>query len=335
MELTLGPVLFEWGRDALLRFYEEVAEMPVDRVYLGEVVCVKKNGLGLKDLEEVGRALEAAGKKVAVSTLAVVSNDEELGFTRDLLSLPFTIEANDVSVFEMAEEITKAVAGGQEKTLFAGPHIKTYNPDSVEFLRSIGIKRITFPVELSGKSVRHNIEATGMEGMEAEVFAHGKVPLAFSWRCYTERAYGLTKDECRRHCAEYPEGMELKSLNGEKGKKGEDVFAVNGTSVLSARPVSLIEQTEELQEMGVTALRISPGVKHTALVSELFKKRIDRSIGAEEAMDKLRATTGLEYVNGFYHGRAGKDSLTGDGDNCINGMNGIKAKADADGLVAI
>ena len=328
-ELTLGPVLFEWGRDVLLRFYEEVAEMPVDRVYLGEVVCVKKNGLGLKDLEEVGRALEAAGKKVAVSTLAVVSNDEELGFTRDLLSLPFTIEANDVSVFGMAEEITKAVAGGQEKTIFAGPHIKTYNPDSVEFLRSIGIKRITFPVELSGKSVRHNIEAAGMEGMEAEVFAHGKVPLAFSWRCYTERAYDLTKDECRRHCAEYPEGMELKTL------EGEDVFTVNGTSVLSARPVSLIGQTEELQEMGVTALRISPGVKHTALVSELFKKRIDRSIGAEEAMAKLRATTGLEYVNGFYHGRAGKDFLTGDGDNYINDINGMKAKADADGLVAI
>ena len=319
MELTLGPVLFEWGRDRLLRFYEEVAEMDFDRVCLGEVVCAKKDVLGLKDLEEVGRALEAAGKKVAISTLAVVSNEAELAFTRELLSLPFTIEANDVCVFEMAEGASGK--GGRE--LFAGPHIKTYNIEAARFLRSIGVSRITFPVELSGESIRHNIEATGME---AEVFAHGLVPLAFSWRCYTERAYDLTKDECRRHCRDHPEGMELKSLSGEP------VFNVNGTSVLSARPVSLIEHTEELQEMGVAGLRISPGLKHTALVSELFKKRIDHAIGAEGAMAKLRAATGLEYVNGFYHGRAGKDSLTSDG---YKNTNNTKAGADPGGLVAI
>ena len=34
MELTLGPVLFEWKKQDLLAFYEEAAEWPVDTVYV-------------------------------------------------------------------------------------------------------------------------------------------------------------------------------------------------------------------------------------------------------------------------------------------------------------
>src|SRR3990172_8558844 len=83
MQLTLGPVLFDWKREDLFGFYDEVKDMPVDRVYLGEVVCSKKNGLTLKDIENIGKKLEDADKKVIVSSLAVVSNEDELNLVRD------------------------------------------------------------------------------------------------------------------------------------------------------------------------------------------------------------------------------------------------------------
>ncbi|MBI5492951.1 MAG: U32 family peptidase [Deltaproteobacteria bacterium] len=291
MELTLGPVLFEWKREEILRFYEEAADMDLDMVYVGEVVCTKKLGLNSSDLERIITTLEKGGKKVALSSLAIVSNEEELDFTRRLLSFPNPIEANDVSVFNMADPAKREV--------FAGPHITSYNLPTVEFLESIGVKRVTFPVELSKESIAVNLQATGISG---EVFAHGKVPLAFSWRCYTSRAYGLTKTECRHHCAKYPDGMELRTADNAR------LFTVNGTSVLSAASYTLVEFVEEMKDIGVKALRVSPQHKDTSKVVDVFRKRITGAMEAGEGLSELKALGG-ELCNGWYLGGAGKDYL--------------------------
>jgi collagenase-like PrtC family protease len=230
MELTLGPVLFERNPDDFLRFYEEAAKMDVDRVYIGEVVCTRKLGFSSSDLKAIIKLLEDAGKKVMLSSLAVISNEDELEFTRSLLAHPCSIEANDMAVFNMVDTAVREV--------FAGPHITAYNAQTIEFLKSIGVKRVTFPVELSRESFEHCIRHTGIFG---EVFAHGKVPLAFSWRCYTSRAFGLTKTGCKHHCMKYPDGMDLKTVDGEP------IFSVNGTSVLSADTYTLIEFVDDLR----------------------------------------------------------------------------------------
>ncbi len=38
MRLSLGPLLYLWPREQVIDFYKQVAEWPVDIVYLGEVV---------------------------------------------------------------------------------------------------------------------------------------------------------------------------------------------------------------------------------------------------------------------------------------------------------
>ncbi len=290
MELTLGPVLFDWGRDDLLRFYEEVCDLDVDRVYIGEVVCSRKRRLSLQDLEEIGRMLESSGKKVVVSTLAVVSNEEELDIIRDILTLPFAVEANDMSVFNMVD--------GAVREIVAGPHITTYNVPTIEFLKRLGIRWVTFPVELPRRSIEHNIKATGISG---EVFGHGKVPLAFSWRCYTLRSYNLTRKDCKHQCSLYPEGMELKTL------KGDPIFTVNGTSILSARTYTLVEFIEDLKNIGVRAVRISPSHEDTAEIVDIFRQRMNGTMDGEEAIRRLKAMNRGDVCNGWYLGGAGKD----------------------------
>lgn len=296
MELTVGPVLFEWKKAELLSFYDEVAAMDVDTVYVGEVVCQRKarfGGLGVDDIAAVAEKLQRAGKKVVVSSLAVVSNEDELELTRKICSLPYAIEANDMAVFNIVD------AG--EKEVIAGPHITSYNVPSIEFLKSVGVGRVVFPVELSGESVRYCIKETGISG---EVFAHGKAPLAFSWRCYTSRSFGLKKSECRHDCIKDPEGMELKTMEGTA------LFAINGTSVLSAGTYSLVEFTDELEEAGVRALRISPQYKNTAAVVEIFRSRLTGKLGPEEAAARLRELSPTELCNGWYAGGAGRDYNT-------------------------
>ena len=292
MELTLGPVLFGWKRAELLKFYEEAASFDVDRVYIGTVGCAKMATLSLKDVEDIAAALKRAGKSVVLSTLAVVSNDRELGFVRELASLPLPVEANDMSVLNMVDPA--------ERELFAGPHITTYNVPSIEFLQGIGIKRMTAPVELSGASVAYNIENTGIE---TEIFAHGKVPLAFSWRCYTSRAFGLTSSDCAYDCMRFPDGMVIKTMDGE------EVFTINGTSVLSAGAYTLVGEVEALMNMGVHALRVSPQSKGTAAVVDIYRARMTGTLGAAEASAELKALSPEALSNGWYHGRAGKDLI--------------------------
>lgn len=293
MELTLGPVLFDWKKEELLRFYDEAADMPVDTVYLGEVVCAKKKGLSIKELEGIGEKLKKAGKKVVASSLAVVSNEEELKLVRDIADLPFAIEANDMSVFNIKSE-----TGSRKSEIVAGPHITTYNVPSIEFLKGIGVQRVVFPVELSRDSVKYCIEHTGID---AEVFAHGKVPLAFSWRCYTSRAYGFNKSNCQYHCKQHPDGMLLKTI------EGEPTFTVNGTSVLSALTYTLVEVIEDLKATGVKAMRISPQYRHTKKIVDIFRNRLDNVIGPDEGLALLRETSQQGFCNGWYFGKAGKE----------------------------
>ena len=43
IQLTMGPLLFHWAPDRIRDFYSRIAdEAPVERVYLGEVVCGKR-----------------------------------------------------------------------------------------------------------------------------------------------------------------------------------------------------------------------------------------------------------------------------------------------------
>jgi collagenase-like PrtC family protease len=297
MQITLGPILFDWKKEDLFRFYDEAADMPVDRVYLGEVVCAKKKGLSVKELERIGKKLEKAGKEVVVSSLAIVSNEEELKLVRDIINLPFAVEANDMSVFNVLPTFHSPLPTSK---IIAGPHITTYNVPSIEFLKSIGVKRIIFPVELSRDSLGHCIQNTGID---AEIFAHGKVPLAFSWRCYTSRTYGLNKTNCQYHCKQHPDGMPLKTI------EGEPTFTINGTSVLSALTYTLVEVIEDLKTIGVNALRISPQYQHTKKIVDVFRKRIDGIIGPDEGLAVLKETSPQGFCNGWYFGRAGKEHI--------------------------
>ncbi len=288
MELTLGPVLFNWKREELLRFYKAVADSPVDTVYMGEVVCTKRRSLSVRDIEDIAAALSKRGKRVILSTPAIVAGKEELRYIESLLALPYPVEANDMSVVNMAEG----------KELVSGPHIEVYNHVAVEFLSTLGIKRVVFPVELPAETIRYIIEKTGSYG---EIVAQGKLPLAFSWRCYTLRAQGLKRRHCQNQCSRWPDGMDIKTLDGER------VFNINGTSILSAKHLALAELVEEIRAMGIKALRIYPHHSHTQGTIELYRNALDGSISTEEAMEGLRRLYGEDLVNGWFSGGPGKD----------------------------
>lgn len=291
INLSLGPVLFDWSREDLLAFYDEAADYPVSLVYIGEVVCPKKAGLTLQDIEKIGKKLERAGKKVFISSLALVADEMDRKRNRDMLSLPFPVECNDPSIIYLND---------QEREWAVGPHITSYNVPTIEFLRSIGTSRLVFPVELSVESMKI---IAGSCDIETEAFAYGNLPLAFSWRCYTSRAFGLLKSNCKHDCRKFPEGMLIEDLDRKP------LFKLNGTQMMSAKCSNLIREVDDFIEAGINTLRISPQFNVTAKVVDIFHKRIEGELDADEAMKRLVPLEKIGFCNGWHHGRAGLEYL--------------------------
>lgn len=295
MKVSLGPILYFWPRQQVLEFYREVADMPVDVVYLGETVCSKRRELGTDDWLELAGQLRAAGKQPVLSTLSLLEAGSELGVVRRLTANgEYPVEANDLSAVEM-------VAG--TAGFVAGPHFNTYNPATLELLVSLGAIRWVMPLELSRDSLGA-MQAERPEGIETEVFAWGRLPLAFSARCFTARAADVPKDQCGFRCMDYPEGLPLAT------REGEGLFTVNGVQIQSGRTASLVGMIAELEELGVDVVRVSPQPAHTEDVVSLLRQTIDGVLSPAEAAGLAEPFATGGVCNGYWYGNAGMAALS-------------------------
>jgi collagenase-like PrtC family protease len=295
--LTLGPILFNWKPERRRDFYFRIAdEAPIDCVYLGEVVCSKREPFFVDDLPAIAARLRAAGKQVALSTLALVTTDREMDEIRQRCGGELMIEANDVATI-------KTLAGAPH---IAGPFINVFNEATLDFLARGGAVRVNTPVELSAAAVatlaRHS-------PVETETLVFGRQPLAISMRCYHARAYGLTKDSCQFVCELDPDGLAADQLDGAP------LLAINGTQTLSHGYAALLSELDELQSAGVTHFRLSPQACDMAKTAEVYRAVLDRRIGPDEALANLRALVGpIPFINGYIRGREGmswSESATG------------------------
>ncbi|MEK0081982.1 ubiquinone anaerobic biosynthesis protein UbiV [Benzoatithermus flavus] len=288
--LTLGPVLFHWPAAALRDFYFRIAdEAPVETVHLGEVVCSKRLPFFAPHLPEVIERLQAAGKEVVLSSLALVMDKREAASMAELCgdAEPFLVEANDMAAVGLLAGRPHAV----------GPFVNVYNEATLAWLKSNGAVRVCLPVELPESSIR---TLAAVENVALELMVWGRLPLALSARCYHARAHGRRKDDCRFACGEDPDGMDVTTLDGEP------FLTVNGIQTMSHSCVSLAHRLEELRAVGVRRFRLSPQSCDMVAVAHVFRALLDRALDAEEAEARLAALFPTAPLsNGFLFGREG------------------------------
>ncbi|MBL8259832.1 MAG: U32 family peptidase, partial [Candidatus Competibacteraceae bacterium] len=198
-KLALGPVLYYWPKEKLRDFYERISTAPVDIVYLGETVCSKRRAFSTEEWLALAERLTAAGKEVILSTMALLEAESELKTLRRLCENGrFTVEANDMGAVRLLSEKGAAFV--------LGTGINVYNDRTLRFLAGLGAKRWVMPVELS-RATLAAIQAERPDNVETEVFVYGRLPLAYSARCFTARHHDLPKDDCRYRCLDDPEGL--------------------------------------------------------------------------------------------------------------------------------
>jgi collagenase-like PrtC family protease len=241
MKLAVGPLLYFWPRPQVFAFYRALACQPVDCVYLGEVVCSKRRALHWREWAAIARELTAAGKEVIVSTLALIEAESELAVLTRIAQGPVTLEANDMAAVQLADG----------RPFVIGPHLNVYNGRTLRLLADLGARRWVAPLELDSAAVA-GVLADRPEPLEAEVFAYGRMPLAFSARCFSARARRRNKDNCGFVCGEDQDGLTLFT------RERQPLFALNGVQVQSAGVCNLMGSITALRAAGVQVLRLSP-----------------------------------------------------------------------------
>ena len=290
--LNLGPNLYNWKPEIWRDFYFQIAdEAPIDKVFLGEIICSKRAPLFDNYFSEVKTRLRKAGKEIILSTLAeITSNIDRRLLLKQVSNKDFIIEANDVA----------ALLNLNGAKHYIGSYMNVYNEDALEFFAKNGATNICLPPEMPKSGIIELNKTAKSLNVELEVQIYGRIGLALSARCYHARAHELTKDSCKFICDEDPDGMNLTTL------EGQEFLAINGIQTQSYTCLNLVNEIAELQTIGINNFRISPQSKGIIKTSKIFRNLLDKKIDVSEASAKLEMEKiNAPFSNGFYHGVKG------------------------------
>lgn len=296
MRLSLGPILYLWPRQTIEDFYQQHINSAVDVIYLGETVCAKRRSLKPAEWVELAKELAKSGKQIVLSTLALIEAGSDLSSVKQLCNNgELLVEANEMGAVQLM--------AAQKLPFVAGPSLNIYNAYTLKQLHNQGLTRWVMPVELNAATladILSDAQELGIrDKIETEVFSYGRMPLAYSARCFTTRYRNISKDNCQFVCQDYPEGLPMNS------QEGETFFNINGIQTQSGRIQHLLPHWHQMQELGVDLMRISPQPQHT---SEIIK-RYDEVIKSESQDTDIQQYLSAPACDGYWRGQSGMDYI--------------------------
>ncbi len=293
MELTIGANQFFWKADPWSDFYTEMSKAPVDRVVLGELVCSKRLPFYADRIPAAVETLIEAGKQVALTSLALITLPRERKQAGELAEAGVEIEVNDLTMLAYLPE---------GAAFSVGPLVNVYNEGTLAWLAERGATRICLPPELPLTSVATLAAEGAARGVTVEAWAHGRLPLAISGRCYHARLHGRTKDNCQFACEDDPDGLSVRTM------EDQPFLAMNGVQTLSDSCASMAHQLEALEKAGVTALRLSPLTGDFMGVCQAWRDRLDGHADGDTLAAQLAHLSGnMRLSDGFLTGARGAD----------------------------
>ncbi|MBQ8928190.1 MAG: U32 family peptidase [Oscillospiraceae bacterium] len=256
---------------------EAAIRFGADAVYLGGTSFGMRQGAPNFDAAALCEAVSLAHSKGVKVYLTV----NTLPRTDEMERLPaFVAEAvragvdamiiADLGVFDVVRHLAP------EMPVHMSTQTGIVNAAAANFLYKLGVRRVVLARELSLEEIRA-IRQSIPEDMEIEVFVHGAMCVSFSGRCLLS-AYFTDRDANRGACAQ-PCRWKYSLVEEKRPDTPMPIRETpEGTYILNARDLCMIDHIRELREAGVSSFKIEGRAKsayYVATVTGAYRMALD------------------------------------------------------------
>ncbi len=282
-----------------------------DAVYLGGRAFGMRAASANFDVAQLKQAadlLHAQNKRLYLTCNTLPRNHEleQLpGFLRSASEAGVdALIVTDIGVLQMAKRIVP------EMELHISTQAGVVNYLTARELYEMGAKRVVLARELSLEEIREIREKTPPE-LEIEAFVHGAMCVSFSGRCLLSQ-YMINRDANRGECAQpcrWNYYLMEEKRPGQYFKLEEDD---QGSYILNAKDLCMIEHIDDLARAGITSLKIEGRAKsayYVAVITNAYRQAVDSYLAHPEGWklepwlaDEVRKVSHRQYSTGFYYG---------------------------------
>ena len=281
-----------------------------DAVYFAGKMYGLRAFAGNFEDDEIVKAMEYLhqhGKKGYV-TLNIVANDSDFKNIDQFLELLVRAKVDGVIVSD-----TGMIYYIRKNFPSLNVHVSTQanvnNCYSAKFYADMGVTRIVLARELSISQIKEISKAVG-DKVELEAFVHGAMCISYSGRCLLSN-YMTGRDSNRGACVQACRwNYTIREVNkSEEYPIEEDE---RGTYILNSKDLCMIANLKELEEAGVTSLKIEGRMKsdyYVASVVNAYRRALDNKNDLQTLETELEKTSHRRYTTGFYFGSDDKEFL--------------------------
>ena len=279
-------------------------------VYLGGKDFSARASANNFDREELIEAVKYAhirDVRVFVTTNTLIKQDEIEDFV-EYAKFLYDIDVDalimqDIGVAMLIHDLLP------DFELHASTQMVAHSLEDVQYLESVGFKRVVLARELTVDEIKYICDNTNVD---IEVFVHGALCVCYSGGCLMSSMIGNrsgNRGRCAQPCRQKYTMIDIST--------GEEIHS-NGEYLLSTKDLNTIEDVDKIIETGVLSLKIEGRMKkpeYVATVINSYRNDIDEYHATKkvnistETMEDLYTIFNRKFTKGLILGEVGEDVM--------------------------
>ena len=193
--------------------------------------------------------------------------------------------------------------------LHASTQMVAHSLEDVQYLESIGFKRVVLARELTVEEIKYICDNTNVD---IEIFVHGALCVCYSGGCLMSSMIGNrsgNRGRCAQPCRQKYTMIDIST--------GEEIHN-NGDYLLSTKDLNTIEEIDKIIDTGVLSLKIEGRMKkpeYVATVIKSYRDAIDeyettKKVNiSDETMEDLYTIFNRKFTKGLILGEVGDEVM--------------------------